>query len=398
MMNQSCLHYETLRSMCLAGMVVGWLGSQARAEDQPAAVPVTIEARLIDGAGKPVAGANVANFVALGYPEQAAKQGTEWFYIDRVKSNSDGIARLSVDAERLPWLSLVARDEARKISAIVKVDPKTIDQPISLTLLPERMVVGEAVCPQLDLDRVDGKGIIVYVGIGEHRTLECDFKGRDFQIPLPPGKYTFTVYGLTSYQTKREVVVTAGSGEQQLEPVPLQPTAWALLIGKPAPEIPGVVAWKNSPPLSLASLRGKVVIVEFWGYWCGPCVYHMPELMERYDKYHDRGLEVIGVHVDLGEDEQEPVDTVARLDARLAETRQGMWKGRDLPFPVALVVGKRTPFASGADEDARSPASACFGVNGYPTPLLIDRQGNVVGPCYDNEEGIARLEKALDEK
>jgi thiol-disulfide isomerase/thioredoxin len=169
-------------------------------------------------------------------------------------------------------------------------------------------------------------------------------------------------------------------------------------VGQPAPEIPDVVAWKNSEPVKLADLRGKVVVLDFWGYWCGSCVVGMPRLFDAYDKYHDQGLEVIGVHVDLGEDEEEAVDTVAKLDARLTETRESLWKGRDLPFPVALVVGRRTPFADGVVDKARSAASARFGIIFYPSQVLIDRRGNVVGKFFPNEEGIALLEKTLAEK
>ena len=123
----------------------------------------------------------------------------------------------------------------------------------------------------------------------------------------------------------------------------------------------------------------------------------MPKTFELYDKYHAQGLEVIGVHVDLGEDEQQPVATVAELDKRLEETKRDLWKGRDLPFPVALVIGKPTSYGEGIEGQARSPASAAFGVTGYPTHILIDRQGKVVGQFAANEEGLKLLEQKLAE-
>jgi thiol-disulfide isomerase/thioredoxin len=48
---------------------------------------------------------------------------------------------------------------------------------------------------------------------------------------------------------------------------------------------------------------GAIVVLEFFGYWCYPCVSRMPQVFELHDKYHDKGLTVIGVHVDLGNDE-----------------------------------------------------------------------------------------------
>ena len=50
----------------------------------------------------------------------------------------------------------------------------------------------------------------------------------------------------------------------------------AKLIGKPAPELAGIKGWKNSDPLRFEELRGKVVVLEFFGYWCGPCVHKNP--------------------------------------------------------------------------------------------------------------------------
>src|SRR5262245_41159301 len=55
-------------------------------------------------------------------------------------------------------------------------------------------------------------------------------------------------------------------------------------------------SWVNSPPLADASLRGKVVLVDFWTYSCINCLRSMPYVNAWYDKYKDHGLVVIGVH------------------------------------------------------------------------------------------------------
>ncbi|MBI1821950.1 MAG: redoxin domain-containing protein [Nitrospirae bacterium] len=62
------------------------------------------------------------------------------------------------------------------------------------------------------------------------------------------------------------------------------------------PEISGISGWFNSPPLTLAQLRGKVVIVDFWTYSCINCLRTIPYLNRWYEKYKDKGLVIIGVH------------------------------------------------------------------------------------------------------
>jgi cytochrome c biogenesis protein CcdA/thiol-disulfide isomerase/thioredoxin len=64
----------------------------------------------------------------------------------------------------------------------------------------------------------------------------------------------------------------------------------------PAPSLEGAVQWLNSPPLTAAALRGKVVLVDFWTYSCINCLRTLPYVKAWAEKYHDQGLVVIGVH------------------------------------------------------------------------------------------------------
>ena len=154
------------------------------------------------------------------------------------------------------------------------------------------------------------------------------------------------------------------------------------MIGKTAPEIPGVIAWKNGSPGTLEELRGKVVLLDFWGYWCGPCVSGMPKMFELHDKYRDQGLVIIGIHCDAHTLEQPAVNTPAEMDALVAEYRQDLWGGRDIPFSVALVPAETLKHRGGSVENrALNQASAAYGISGYPSYVLIDRQGKVAGHC-----------------
>jgi cytochrome c biogenesis protein CcdA/thiol-disulfide isomerase/thioredoxin len=63
-----------------------------------------------------------------------------------------------------------------------------------------------------------------------------------------------------------------------------------------APELTGITSWINSRPLTLASLRGKVVVIDFWTYSCINCIRTLPYVTQWYEKYKDQGLVIIGVH------------------------------------------------------------------------------------------------------
>lgn len=385
-------------SLVLSIAIASQLRGQETQEAEAANAPKPFSVRLVDVAGKPVAGAEVGVAACIGSDirDLAAKDQTQWYYNQHARSDADGIARLS-DAGQLDLLALIARHEKRKLSAVAELDTSRLKDPVELTLVPEIELTGQAVCPELEQRGRPISEVVVYVRSADNTILECSFDDPTVRLSLPPGDYEFEAYASTTHAIKKSIRVAGQPQRQTLEPFPLHATNLALLEGRPAPEIPGIVGWKNSAPIQLADLRGDCVLLEFWGYWCGPCVYRMPALFELYDKYHDRGLKVIAVHVDLAADGEPKVDTAQKLDERLSEIRTTLWKGRDLPFPVALVSGEPTPYREGIEVKARSAAAAVFGIRSYPTQVLIDRHGNVVRRFFPDEKGVALLEKTLAE-
>ena len=100
----------------------------------------------------------------------------------------------------------------------------------------------------------------------------------------------------------------------------------------------------------LRTTRGKVVLLDFWAVWCGPCVGEIPDVKEVYEKYHDKGFDVIGISFD--EDE-------AVLRKFITE--------KELPWRQILDSrGFKGVFAKQ------------YGVHGIPAPFLIDRNGKVI--------------------
>lgn len=77
----------------------------------------------------------------------------------------------------------------------------------------------------------------------------------------------------------------------------------------PAPDLRGITGWLNTPgggPIALNSLRGKVILIDFWAYSCINCQRAIPHVVGWYQAYKDRGLEVIGVHTPEYAFEREP--------------------------------------------------------------------------------------------
>ena len=119
---------------------------------------------------------------------------------------------------------------------------------------------------------------------------------------------------------------------------------------------------------SLASLKGKVVVLDFWATWCGPCIVEMPEYNEFARKNRPRGVEVIGVVFDSGEP-QEIQDFVREHRDRLPPAPRGRRR-------------------------CRRPSAATMG---FPTTFVIDGEGiirtKILGSPPDKFE---RLQKAVD--
>lgn len=116
--------------------------------------------------------------------------------------------------------------------------------------------------------------------------------------------------------------------------------------------------------------KGKVVLVDYWATWCGPCVQAMPELVDLYEKYHDQGLEIVGISLD---------DSRAQLEEFLHQ--------KQLPWP--------TLFHEGAGEGGQDhPLATYYGVSSIPTAFLVNREGNVVATDLYGEalsEAVAEL-------
>jgi thiol-disulfide isomerase/thioredoxin len=118
------------------------------------------------------------------------------------------------------------------------------------------------------------------------------------------------------------------------------------------PELNGAIMWLNSPPLTRAQLKGKVVLVDFWTYSCINCVRTLPYITAWDAKYRDKGLVIIGVHSPEFEFEKK-LDNV-----QAATVKYG------IHYPVAL--------------DSDLATWSAFKNQYWPAHYLIDKNGQVV--------------------
>ncbi len=107
--------------------------------------------------------------------------------------------------------------------------------------------------------------------------------------------------------------------------------------------------------VSMGALKGKVVVVDFWATWCGPCVAEMPNMKKLYAKYHGQGVEFLGVSLDQPK-EQGGLDALKKYV-----------KENEVPWPQ-YYQGKGW----------QSAFSSSWGINSIPTMFLIDQAGKLV--------------------
>lgn len=139
-------------------------------------------------------------------------------------------------------------------------------------------------------------------------------------------------------------------------------------VGGMAPDIE--LDTPEGKPLRLSSLRGHVVLLDFWASWCGPCLKEMPNVKAIYAKYHAKGLEIYGVSLD------------EKADAwRNAIAKHGLeWNH------VSSLKGWKCP------------AAKAYNVTGIPRMYIIDESGKIIAQDLRGEALAAKMDELFKNK
>jgi cytochrome c biogenesis protein CcdA/thiol-disulfide isomerase/thioredoxin len=135
-----------------------------------------------------------------------------------------------------------------------------------------------------------------------------------------------------------------------------------------APELAGIAGWINSQPLTLAQLRGKVVLLDFWTYSCINCIRTLPHVTEWYNSYKNKGLEIIGIH--------SPEFAFEKNKAHVEDAV----KRFHITYPVAL------------DNDYKTWRA--YNNHYWPAHYLINQDGIIVTTHF-GEGGYGEMENAI---
>ena len=165
----------------------------------------------------------------------------------------------------------------------------------------------------------------------------------------------------TPFVAKLEKQAAAAAAAKQLQA--------SLTIGSKFPDFN--VTDLAGQPLSVAGDRGKVVLVDFWATWCGPCRAEMPNVIAAYQKHHGEGFDIIGVSLD---DDRDKLNSFIKKHEGMAWPQYFDGRGPD------------------------NKLAAKYGIQLIPFAVLLGRDGKIIGTYEPDKKLEAAVSAALAKK
>ena len=189
----------------------------------------------------------------------------------------------------------------------------------------------------------------------------------------------FAWSGWANWELRKQAAERALATVAQGQLVPAaggEPDSLSPLKGKAAPAF--ALEDLSGKKVSLASYKGKAVLINFWATWCGPCKIETPWLIELRNQYASQGFEVLGVSTDDldRDDKQKLADEKKEIESSVEHLQ--------IPYPVLI--------------DGASIATPYGGLDAMPTSFFVDRNGTVVAAqmgLTSKDDIEANIKKAL---
>ena len=356
-----------IRAAWLLGLVVAAGGDAQGALTK-------VQGKVVGADGAPVVGADVAKLWDFNGGKMAPYGGVKTdaegrFAIEAEFYNQPG-ALVAVDADRTvggfvtvagaKGLAPLLQGINRALGQPIPPQPAAEVAPVEIKLAPLVRVHGDFACPELGKKPV-WTNVYMMLAEGKIRVAQCSSREAAFDLKLPAGSYLLNGYGTEEVKgIGKKLELKADQPDLDLGTINLAASPLGKMYDKEAPPLHITDARGISKEMKLTDFRGKWVALDFWGYWCGPCVGRsLPDMMQIWDEHpEDRDKFVI-----LAFHDKQAAD-FTQLDKKMESIVKNIWGGRELPFPILL--------------DSTGQTVEEYGIQSWPTTILINPEGKVV--------------------